>query len=102
DKETVKRLEKGKRLIEILKQNQYSPMDVEKQVIIIYCGVNDFLKDIPVDKIKAFEKEFLEYMYTHYRDIPNLIKDRKALDSEITERLDVAIEEFKKIFLAEN
>ncbi|MFR1709875.1 MAG: F0F1 ATP synthase subunit alpha [Clostridium sp.] len=101
DKETVKRLEKGKRLIEILKQEQYVPMDVEKQVIIIYCGVNDFLSDIPVHKVKAFEKEFLEYIYTHYRDIPNAIKEKQELDSEIKERLNMAISEFKKVFLTE-
>ena len=99
DKETVKRLEKGKRLIEILKQEQYAPMDVEKQVIIIYCGVNDFLSDVPVHKIKAFEKEFLEYIYTHHRDIPNAIKEKKELDSEIEEKLNMAIAEFKKVFL---
>jgi len=99
DKETVKRLEKGKRLIEILKQEQYAPMDVEKQVIIIYCGVNDFLGDVPVHKIKAFEKEFLEYIYTHHRDIPNAIKEKKELDSEIEEKLNMAIAEFKKVFL---
>jgi len=101
DKETVKRLEKGKRLIEILKQEQYAPMDVEKQVIIIYCGVNDFLGDVPVHKIKAFEKEFLEYIYTHHRDIPNAIKEKKELDSEIEEKLNMAIAEFKKVFLTE-
>ncbi|WP_346936288.1 F0F1 ATP synthase subunit alpha [Clostridium sp.] len=101
DKETVKRLEKGKRLIEILKQEQYAPMDVEKQVIIIYCGVNDFLSDVPVHKIKAFEKEFLEYIYTHHRDIPNAIKEKKELDSEIEEKLNMAIAEFKKVFLTE-
>lgn len=101
DKETVKRLEKGKRLIEILKQEQYAPMDVEKQVIIIYCGVNDFLSDVPVHKVKAFEKEFLEYIYTHHRDIPNAIKEKKELDSEIEEKLNMAIAEFKKVFLAE-
>ncbi|WP_346889484.1 F0F1 ATP synthase subunit alpha [Clostridium sp. UBA1056] len=100
DKETVKRLEKGKRLIEILKQEQYAPMDVEKQVIIIYCGVNDFLSDVPVHKVKAFEKEFLEYIYTHHRDIPNAIKEKKELDSEIEEKLNMAIAEFKKVFLA--
>lgn len=101
DKETVKRLEKGKRLIEILKQGQYAPMDVEKQIIIIYCGVNDFLSDIPVHKVKAFEKEFLEYISTHYRDIPNSIKEKQELDSEIKERLNMAITEFKKVFLTE-
>ncbi|MEG0308189.1 MAG: F0F1 ATP synthase subunit alpha [Clostridium sp.] len=100
DKETVKRLEKGKRIIEILKQDQYVPMDVERQIIIIYCAVNNFLNDIPVNKIRAFEKEFLEFVDIHNRDIPNLIKEREVLDSEIEEKLIAAIEEFKKVFLA--
>ncbi|MEG0132690.1 MAG: F0F1 ATP synthase subunit alpha [Clostridium sp.] len=100
DKETVKRLEKGKRIIEILKQDQYVPMDVERQIIIIYCAVNNFLNDIPVNKIRDFEKEFLEFVDIHNRDIPNLIKEREVLDSEIEEKLIAAIEEFKKVFLA--
>lgn len=99
DKDTLRRLEKGKRLTEILKQDQYSPMDVEKEVIIIYCGVKDFLSDIPVDRVRAFEKEFLQYVYTHYRDIPSEIREKKVLDSNIESRLNAAIEEFKKVFI---
>ncbi len=99
DKDTLRRLEKGKRLTEILKQDQYSPMDVEKEIIIIYCGVKDFLSDIPVDRVRAFEKEFLEYVYTHYRDIPSEIREKKVLDSNIESRLNTAIEEFKKVFI---
>ena len=99
DKETVKRLEKGKRLMEILKQGQYVPMDVEKQVIIIYCGVNDCLKEIAVSDIKRFEKEFLEYIDTHHRDIPKMIREKQVLDDEVKENLNSAIDEFKKIFI---
>lgn len=101
DKETVKRLEKGKRLIEILKQDQYEPMDVEKQVVILYAGVNNYLMDIPVNKIKSFGKNFSEYIDTHHRDIIKMISERKALDNEIEEKLNGVIDEFKKIFLAE-
>ena len=99
DKDTVKRLEKGKRLTEILKQDQYSPMDVEKDVIIIYCGVKDFLSDIPVNRVRDFEKEFLEYIYTHHRDIPSEIREKKALDSNLEGRLNDAILEFKQVFI---
>ncbi|MDU1413052.1 MAG: F0F1 ATP synthase subunit alpha [Clostridium sp.] len=99
DKETVKRLEKGKRLMEILKQGQYVPMDVEKQVIIIYCGVNDCLKEIAVSDIKRFEKEFLEYIDTHHRHIPKMIREKQVLDDEVKENLNNAIDEFKKIFV---
>ena len=101
DKETVKRLEKGKRLIEILKQDQYVPMDMEKQVIIIYCGVNDFLADVPVNKIKEFEKLFLEFIYTHHRDIPKLIKEKGAFNDEIKNSINEAVKEFKNRFSLE-
>ena len=102
DTDTLRRLEKGKRLTEILKQEQYSPMDVEKEIIIIYCGVKDFLSDIPVDRVRDFEKEFLDYIYTHYRDIPNEIKEKRVLDSNIEDRLNTAIVEFKKVFLKQS
>ncbi len=59
DKESVKRLEKGKRLVEILKQPQYRPMPVEKEIIILYAVVNNHLSDIPVNKIKALKKNYL-------------------------------------------
>ncbi len=99
DKDTQARLEKGKRLIEILKQDQYKPMAVEKQIMIIYSAVNNFLLDIKVSDIKRFEKEFLEYMDTHHREIGKAILDKKVLDDELKSALESAIVEFKKIFL---
>ncbi|OFI01401.1 ATP synthase subunit alpha [Clostridium acetireducens DSM 10703] len=101
DKESKNRLEKGKRLTEILKQDQYKPMDVENQILILYSVVNDFLMDIPVNKIRKFEKEFLEYINVHNKDIIDEIRDRKVLDDELKTKIDKAIEEFKKAFLAE-
>ena len=100
DKESKKRLEKGKRLTEILKQDQYCPMDVEKQIMILYAGVNNHLMEIEVSKIKEFEKEFLEFMDTHHREIGKDILQKQALDDDLKNRLDSAIEEFKKLFLA--
>ena len=100
DKESKKRLEKGKRLTEILKQDQYCPMDVEKQIMILYAGVNNHLMEIEVSKIKEFEKEFLEFMDTHHREIGKDILEKQALDDDLKNRLDSAIEEFKKLFLA--
>ncbi|GFZ31253.1 MULTISPECIES: F0F1 ATP synthase subunit alpha [Clostridium] len=100
DKDTQRRLEKGKRLIEVLKQDQYSGMDVDKQIIILYTAVNDFLSDIKVSDVKAFEKDFLEYIDTHHRDIPKSIAEGKVLTDEIKSNLEQAIAEFKKIFLA--
>ncbi|MDZ5034005.1 F0F1 ATP synthase subunit alpha, partial [Clostridium perfringens] len=65
DKDSKKRLEKGKRLVEILKQDQYSPMAVEKQIVILYAIVKDFLSDVKVSDVRKFERELLEYMDTH-------------------------------------
>lgn len=101
DKEAKRRLEKGKRLIEILKQDQYSPMTVEHQVMILFAGVNDHLKDIEVEKIRKFEKAFLEYMDIHHSQVGNSIIEKKELTDEIKKSLTEAIEEFKKVFLAE-
>ncbi|SFB23834.1 F0F1 ATP synthase subunit alpha [Clostridium frigidicarnis] len=100
DKEAKNRLEKGKRLMEILKQDQYEPMQVEKQVMILYAGVNNHLMDISVYNIRRFEKEFLEYMDTHHRDIGKEIIDGGKLTDELKSKLDEAIAEFKKLFAA--
>lgn len=99
DKDSKKRLEKGKRLVEVLKQDQYSPMAVEKQIIILYAIVNDFLSDIKVSDVIRFERELLEYMDTHNRDLLKKIVEVKSLNDEIKTELDNSIVEFKKLFL---
>ncbi|PJI09155.1 MULTISPECIES: F0F1 ATP synthase subunit alpha [Clostridium] len=101
DKESKKRLEKGKRLTEIMKQPQYSPMPVEKQVIILYAVVNEYVMDIEVSKLKAFEKGLFDYIDTHYSDLGKEILEKKTLTDEINSTLDKAIKEYKKIFLAQ-
>ena len=101
DKESMRRLEKGKRLMEILKQPQYKPVVVEKQIMILFAAVNDQLMDVPVDKIREFESSFLEFMDTHHKEIGMEIIDKKVLTDEIKTNLSNAIEEFKKVFLAE-
>lgn len=101
DADSTRRLAKGKRLVEVLKQEQYSPMPVGSQIMILYCAVNDFLSDIKVEDIKKFEREFLEYINTHYRDLEKKIITEKVLSDEIKKQLEVVIVEFKKIFLQE-
>ena len=101
DKESKKRLEKGKRLMEILKQPQYKPVPVEKQIMILYAGVKEHLMDVPVEKIVQFENAFIEYMDTHHKEIGQEILEKKALSDDLSKKLADAIEEYKKIFLAE-
>lgn len=99
DQDTSRRLEKGKRLVEVLKQDQYSPMPVQDQIMILYVAINDYLSDVKVEDIRKFEKEFLEYMNTQYREVGKAIIEKKVLDDEIKASLETAITEFKKIFL---
>ena len=99
DQDTSRRLEKGKRLVEVLKQDQYSTMPVQDQIMILYVAINDYLSDVKVEDIRKFEKEFLEYMNTQYREVGKSIIEKKVLDDEIKSSLETAITEFKKIFL---
>lgn len=101
DKESKRTLEKGKRLTEILKQPQYKPMAVEKQVMILFAASRNYIMDIPVERISEFEEEFLDYMDTHHREIGDEIKEKQVISDELSDKLRNAIEEFKKIFLIE-
>lgn len=99
DKEAKRTLEKGKRITEILKQGQYSPIAVEKQIMILFAAVKDFLMDVPVEKIRDFEKGFYEYMDTQRKEVEVAIREKKDLTEEIKTALSEAINEFKKEFL---
>ena len=101
DSDSSRRLQKGKRLMEVLKQDQYQPLDVEKQVMMLYATVNDFLSDIKVSDIRKFEREFLEFMDTHHREVGKAIGTEKVLTDDIKSNLEAAIIEFKKVFLQE-
>lgn len=99
DSDSKRRLEKGKRILEVLKQEQYKPMDVEKQIVILYATLNDFLSDIRVKDIRRFEDEFLEFMDTHHRDVLKQIINEKQLSDNLKENIEKCIIEFKKEFL---
>ena len=99
DSDSKRRLEKGKRILEVLKQEQYKPMDVEKQIVILYATLNDFLSDIRVKDIRRFEDEFLEFMDKHHRDVLKQIIDEKQLSDNLKENIEKCIIEFKKEFL---
>lgn len=98
DKATLARLRRGERLTELLKQDQYCPMPLEEQVMSIYTGVHGYLDDLPVDKVRDFEAEFLKFMRTQYPDVGEAIKRDLEIKPEVEEKLKRAIEEFKKDF----
>lgn len=76
-------LDKGARNVEILKQPQYSPMPVEEQVAIIFCGTNGLLKDVPIDKVRNFESEYLFTMRENHKDVLKNLHDGKLLDEDL-------------------
>lgn len=98
DAATKKQLNRGRALTEILKQGQYEPLSVEKQVAIIYAGVNGHLDDLSIDKIAQFQKKFLEYLEHVERQVLKALKEKKELAPEIEEKLKTAIGKFKKEF----
>ncbi len=92
DSATLAILDKGAKNVQILKQNQYSPMPVEKQVAIIYCGTKGLLKDIPVEKVNEFEKEYLDFIELKHKNILTDLKEGK-LNDQIEKTLEaVAVE----------
>ena len=100
DKATQQQLTLGQRMVEILKQDQYVPISVEKQVAIIWAGNNGHLNDIELNDVKRFEEEFLSYLGTNYASTLDDIRDSGELSDEIVENLKKAVNEFKKGFTA--
>ncbi|RMF97937.1 MAG: F0F1 ATP synthase subunit alpha [Candidatus Schekmanbacteria bacterium] len=98
DKATQAQLAKGERMVEILKQGQYEPVTVGKQIIAIYAGVNNYLDDIPLEECKRFETELLQFVDANYPDLITKIETEKELTEEIETKLKSVIEEFKSSF----
>jgi F-type H+-transporting ATPase subunit alpha len=100
DQSTKDALNRGERLLELLKQPQYQPQSVEDQVLLLWIGTNGYLDDIPVSAIKRFEKEFQAFIMNRYPQIPVTVIEKKAIDNELTEQITNAVKEFKSQFKA--
>jgi F-type H+-transporting ATPase subunit alpha len=98
DRATREQLERGQRLTELLKQDQYAPMPVAKQVVSLYAGVNGYIDDIPVERVKEFESALLSFVESQYPRIYELVDSKKEIDQECEELLKKAITEFKRSF----
>ena len=98
DAATQTQLRRGDRLTELLKQNQYEPMPIEKQVVSIFAGTNAFLDELPVDQIERFESELLTLIEQQHPDILNHIRETGDLGDELIEQLNNVIGEFKQGF----
>ena len=96
DKATRGQLERGRRITEVLKQPQYSPMSSGKEVMILYAVTSGYLDDVPVDKVPAWELDFHEFMQTSHPELEQRINEDKEMKPEIEEVLKAAITEFKQ------
>ena len=99
DQDTKERLAQGERIVEVLKQGKNSPVDVEKQVVIIYAVVNNYLKSIPVENIREYERDLFTYLDEAHPDILASIRDTKELTKENEEALKEVLKDFAEKFL---
>ncbi len=99
DKATLAQLTRGERMVEILKQNQYVPMNIEHQVAIIYAGSQGILDDIPNEKVGEFEKGLLDHLDANHEEMLKTISSSGEISDETGKELNKAIEDFKKGFL---
>jgi len=98
DQATQRQLSRGSRLVELLKQGQYEPLPVEKQIVIIYAGTNGFVDEIPLTALKKYEQELYSFVESKHPDIFAEILKKRELDSELRAKMNKALEEFKAGF----
>jgi F-type H+-transporting ATPase subunit alpha len=95
DQATQRQLNRGSRLVELLKQGQYEPLPVEKQILIIYAGTNGFVDELPLAALKKYEQELYSFMESKHPDILADILKKRELDGDLRAKLNKALEEFK-------
>src|SRR5437867_584048 len=100
DKSTQAQLNRGARLVEILKQPQYEPLPVERQVALIYAGTKGYLDNIAVSEVRAFEVELYKFIESRHPQLFGGIADKKQLDDDLRNALDAAVREFATDFAA--
>jgi F-type H+-transporting ATPase subunit alpha len=98
DKATVRQLERGARLTELLKQDEGIPMSVEQQILVIFAGTGGALDEFPVDVIDKYEEKLLEFAQKNYPDVLREIKETKALSPGLNQKMQSLLEEFKEEF----
>jgi F-type H+-transporting ATPase subunit alpha len=98
DQATQRQLNRGGRLVELLKQGQYEPLPVEKQILIIFAGTNGFVDDLPISALKKYEQELYSFVESRHPDIFADILKKRELDNELRARIAKALEEFREIF----
>jgi F-type H+/Na+-transporting ATPase subunit alpha len=100
DQTTQRQLNRGSRLVELLKQGQYEPLPVEKQILIIYAGTNGFVDELPLTALKKYEQELYSFIESKHPDIFADILKKRELDGDLRAKMNKALEEFKGVFKA--
>ena len=100
DEATKNQLDRGRRIVEILKQPQYNPIPVEQQVVLIWAVTNGFLDDIAIENLSSFQEKYLDSLITKGKNLLKQIKDEKVLTEKITKELEKFTVDFKKSFKA--
>ncbi|MBW1999677.1 MAG: F0F1 ATP synthase subunit alpha, partial [Deltaproteobacteria bacterium] len=98
DKATQRQLERGRRLVEVLKQPQYEPMLAEKQVMILFAGTYGYLDEWPAEAVSEYESQMLEYMDSKHPELLQEIKEKNDISEELEEKLKKALDDFKGVF----
>jgi F-type H+-transporting ATPase subunit alpha len=101
DKASLAQLNRGRRLTEVLKQGQYKPLPVEKQILIIFAGTNAYLDDLPVEDVRRFEEELYRFAENAHPGALKQIREKKAIDDALREEMHALLKEFKERFAAE-
>jgi F-type H+-transporting ATPase subunit alpha len=101
DKATQAQLDRGIRLVEILKQPQYQPMSLAQEILVLYAGVRGFIDKYPVESIKNYEKQLLSFVDGKYQDVMREIDEKQALSPELDNRIKEILTEFDSVFTAE-
>ena len=100
DKATQAQLARGRRLQELLKQDQYQPLPVEKQIVAIFAGTNGYLDQVPEDKVREWERRLYEFLDASHRDLLDEILEKKKLDDELVQKIRAALDAFREQFAA--
>ncbi|MBN2032296.1 MAG: F0F1 ATP synthase subunit alpha [Deltaproteobacteria bacterium] len=98
DKATQRQLNRGRRLLEVLKQPQYQPMSAEKQIMILAAGTYGYLDDWPVDAVSAYEKQMIEFMESKHGDVLGEIKEKGQISDDLEAKIKAALDDFKNVF----
>jgi F-type H+/Na+-transporting ATPase subunit alpha len=99
DKTTQAMLARGSRMVELLKQDQYQPLPVETQIIVLYAGINGYIDDLPVESVREFERGLIAYLDDQGKQVKADLARKKALDDELTPKIKSALDHFKQEFV---